>query len=227
MNGRVWVHGVAWGAAVAALVAMSGISRASLGGPSYVEMLGWKPKEAKVFFVVHDQDETGDLSGVFYLDLAGRDRNRAQRVSWSLDTTVARGWRVKLEHYELKLKNLRSELARLRRRMAPTVPGWCEVLEVDTLRNATGPWPRYRIRVADASALGNDRLMVTSYKEPSVRFIDHYEIPGRRERIEIVSFIGKPYEMGYEVQVPIVLRPPRDSWEPRDTIEVRVPGSKP
>ncbi len=200
-------------------------ARASLGGPSYIEMLGWKPKESKIFFTVRSEDEGGDRQGVYYLDLNARDPNRAQRVSWSVDSSDSRNWKENQAKYQARLMKLRRELAVLPRLIESTFPQRCEVIQVDSLRNMEGPWARYRVRIADGR-LGNDRLLLTCYREPSVRFIDHYSIPGRAERVEIVSFIGKPHEIGYEVQAPVVIRPKED-WEARDTVEVRIPGSRP
>jgi hypothetical protein len=47
-------------------------------------------------------------------------------------------------------------------------------------------------------------IEVVTWRDPSV-FVRTYEIPGRPEHLLVLSFIGDPYEGGYETQVPVIL----------------------
>lgn len=47
-------------------------------------------------------------------------------------------------------------------------------------------------------------IEVVTWRDPGV-FIRTYEIPGRPESLLVLSFIGDPYEGGYETQIPVIL----------------------
>ena len=55
--------------------------------------------------------------------------------------------------------------------------------------------------------LGQTRYRVTTYRSPTVVVPRIFEIPGRSERVAVLSFTGIPYEGGYECQVPVLVAP--------------------
>lgn len=56
---------------VACWLLQAGPVVAITGGPDTAVVLGWRPTETKVYFVVHSGAETGSLSRVCYFDLLG------------------------------------------------------------------------------------------------------------------------------------------------------------
>jgi hypothetical protein len=61
------------------------------------------------------------------------------------------------------------------------------------------------VRVTDEQCLGGATLDVTTIGDPGVRVLRQYTIPGRDQRVAIVSFRGIATEYGYESQVPVLL----------------------
>ena len=93
------------------------------------------------------------------------------------------------------------------------------VLAIDTLTTPYDSRTRYRVEMN----LGQ-RVIVTAYRQSEVSTLRYYSIPGRPEMLAILSFVGIPFEEGYEAQVPVLLKSAcaeplnvewkRDEWDP-------------
>jgi hypothetical protein len=177
-------------------------ARATVGGPELAEVLGWIPSEQKVFFRIHYVGESGEAPGVFYFDLTSADPAKPQRISWSFhrdfnDST-----------YSLRYARLLKRLTPLRQVVPSETFVLVNVIHADTVTNEWyGRWVRYRIRARSRFFEGT--VEATTFGDTSLRVIAQYEIPGRSERVGIGSFLGTPWEGGYEIQVPFIL-PKRD-----------------
>ncbi len=193
-----------------------GAVEASVGGPALAELLGWDARASKVFFRIQYVDEGNQPPRVFCFDLAARKPAQLTRVSWS-----ERDRQDSL--YDANLAALRRRLRPLDEHLCETIPAETIVMGVDTSRTRNGPWARYHVRVRDPMCLGDATLEMTTVGDPCVRLIRQWTIPGRSERIALVSFRGLPYETGYEVQVPVLLPRP---GEPARNVELpkRDPG---
>lgn len=115
------------------------------------------------------------------------------------------------------MKKLRRRLRPLEDESGQTVFHYTRVLNVDTLRSEDwGARVRYRLEVSDGNVCDGS-FEVTTLAEPSVRMIRKYRIPGEEHRFGILSFRAIPYEMIYEVQIPVVLdgaHGRRVEWKP-------------
>ena len=196
-------------------VLQHGAARGTTGGPELAELLGWDARESKAFFRIVYVGESGDPDAIFYLNLGGPTPRQLVRVSWS-----------KGDHedslYHANLASLRRRLVPLPETLAPTIPEESKILEVDTLRSDFGgAWPRFRVQLTDLQCLDGGVLEVTTMRDPSVRVLRQWTITGRRERLAVVSFRGFDFEMGYEVQVPVLL--PGE----RETLRVEQPARDP
>src|SRR5206468_3092399 len=90
-----------------------------------------------------------------------------------------------------------------------TVFHYTRVLSVDTLKSEyEGRTVRYRMEVFDGN-ICEGSFEVTTLAEPSVRMIRKYRVPGQEYRFGVLSFRAIPYEMIYEVAVPL-------GWDPVD-----------
>jgi hypothetical protein len=78
------------------------------------------------------------------------------------------------------------------------------IVSMDTLRGFDGNRPRFRVMAAGGQTI-DGWLDVTTIQDPEVRVIHQYRVPGREEIVGILSFIGIPWEIGYEVQRPILV----------------------
>ena len=112
--------------------------------------------------------------------------------------------------YRARLKTTTRGLKPLREQLTTTIPQISQVVLLDTLRNAGGSWPRYRTSVRWFNGVCEGRVTAVTFLDPSLRMIRLYLVPGSDRLIGVFSFLGIPWEVGYEVQVPILL-PARDS----------------
>jgi len=184
-----------------AILFMPGVARASMGGPDIVAPLGWDVAERKVFFMIIHRDETARASAVVYFDLGSRHPERFAQVGWSRN-----GGGPRDTTYGPSLRALKRRLRPITVvDQEPTIPIYREVLRVDSLRLPhLGSMARFPVRFMDPAFM-ESHLEVTTLVEPTVCVPRHYRVPGRREIFAVVAFRATPYEMGYEVQVPVLL----------------------
>jgi hypothetical protein len=193
-----WQFGVALtiGIAFAAVVA-----RATVGGPELAEPLGWDPVDQKVYFGLIDRSGGGEPEGLVYFDLRAARPDHVVRVPWSRGVLATDSTRV-------------ARWARVLRRLRPlhflvssSIVSY-HVVAMDTLRSGWGDDARFRVRIFGLSSEFPRTITVTTYERPDIRLLALYQIPGRDERIAVLSFIGIPGEGGYEAQSPVLLDSP-------------------
>ena len=173
---------------------------ATTGGPELVRPLGWNPSSGAVFFSVVHVGESGNAPTILRLTL-GSSANTFEPLGWSDgaddDST-----------YRANLRRLTRPLRRLPELWTTTIPQDHEVAALDTLRDDSGEWPRFRVRVRWFNGACDGWVEAVTYLDPSLRMIRLYQMPGRTDRIGVFSFVGVRTEFGYERQVPVLL--PRD-----------------
>ena len=184
--------------AMSAGLAGVGIVSAYTGGPLRVVIEGYEPREAKVFYRVFHDDESGSPPDVHFFDLRGPQPSKAMRApsledscDYCSGTATTRAWRA------------------LVRRLVP--------LEVDsrpevTFRataspaEGTGPngEPRYFVTVEIDSKDHRGHETVEAWCRPLVGVRGVYRIPGRTELLVVLSRIGRAYGCE-EVELPVLL----------------------
>ncbi len=188
-----------------ALLSCAAPVRATVGGPTLLEVLGWDPATRCVYVRSVTESGGGGFGGVSYFALDGRDpevavvTGLASRSEGSAyDSTLVRG------------------LAALRRTLSP-LPGrvpecslpYTRMDRTDTLRHAVqGDVPRYRVRARWDATPGDFEF--TTYYHPEVVLRSVHAVPGRAEQLLVFAFIGDPDEGGYETQVAVLVRRPLD-----------------
>ncbi len=184
-----------------ALLCSSALVLATVGGPDLAEPLGYEPRTGDVFFRIISMNESGYAPSV--LRLKGRGVNRFMPLDWSVEVSED-------SMYRARLKSVTRGLRPLRERLTTTIPQLSQVVLLDTLRRHGSNWPRYRTSVRWFNGACEGRVTAETFLDPSLRMIRLYEVPASDRLIGVFSFLGLPYEIGYEVQVPILL-PARDS----------------
>jgi hypothetical protein len=187
----------AWIAAAA--LARSAPARATTGGPLTVEVLGWSPADERIYVRQTGHDESGgERDCVFYFDLRSHDPARpwvvhASLQRWSPDAAETAGFereRARLEAFLRGLQPLeRADEGREGLLRSASV-------EADTtiaLTRDAVPTHRYTLRI-------DDRIRATAWWTPCVSALGRYKVPGRETEVMVMSFIGDPFEGGYEVQ---------------------------
>jgi hypothetical protein len=187
----------------ALLVLLSSPARASLGGPLTVRILGWDPSTERIYVEQVGHDESGERNCTFYYDLRTPDPARphvvpASRLVFPPDTTGMSRGRRELQLTLAGLKSMPRDDEGV-----PSILDRCSVLERRTLQPSSfgEKVERYLVEVRGLEgATSSDTIRVTAYRDPRVQTIHRYRIPGRSERLIVLSCLGMPFESMYEVQ---------------------------
>lgn len=194
-----------YAASAAMLVFFALPALATVGGPDLADCLGWEPDSQVVYFRIIGVDESGDAPTIVRLRLNGS--RRFEPLWWSVHT-------VEDSTYKKRLGRVRRSLKPLREMPWTSVAENFAILSSDTTTMYFQTWHRYRVRASWFNGVCEGGVEATTYREPSLRLLRFYPVPGGDESIGVFSYIGLPTESGYEVQVPILI--PRD----RDTVVV-------
>lgn len=176
---------------------------ASTGGPDLAEPLGWNPESGEVFFRIVHGDESGDAPSVVRLTL-GQRSNQFEPLSWSVG--VERD-----SVYRAELNRIRKTLHPLHEMLWTTIPAMQQALTLETLKADRNAFPRYRVRVSGFNGACRGWVEAETFRDPVLRMVRLYRVPGRRDLIGVFSFRGTPTEMAYETQVPVLLPQDKES----------------
>lgn len=173
--------------------------RATVGGETLCEVLGWEASTQRVYIHQSTADGGDSFGRVLAIELAGPHPGEPVPLPW-----------VRTGEGTANDPELQAQLRRLRARLRPLHPAaWqalpirSEVVASDSVANDRGLSRRLRVRVS--FGLGPE-FTVTTWGSPTVVRSSAYEIPGRSDQIWILAFMGDPFEVGYETQVPVLVR---------------------
>lgn len=169
------------------------------GGPLRVEIAGYEPQEAKVFYLTQAHDESWSPPRIYYLNLRGDRPEHAVRAR-SLEPSpidmagwaLAPAWlafRTRLVALPVESDfeiTLRAKSSRIRNTDPDASPAFlisCEIESMDRRAHAE----------------------IAAHCRPLVRVQGLYRIPGRPERLAVLSYIGRAYGCE-EVEKPLLLR---------------------
>jgi len=188
----------------AVVLAASDGARATTGGPLTVEVLGWDATDERIYVRQVGHDESGgERDCVFYFDLRATSSLRphvvvASRVRWSSDP-------AEMDRFERERARLERFLARLRPleradEGRESILRRARVVDESTVAPLPGmdPLPRFIVEVGDS-------ILAVAWREPCVRAVRRYRIPGRDAELVVLSFIGNPFEECYEIQRAVLM----------------------
>lgn len=181
------------------LVVLAGLlsavaAHATVGGPDPLTVLGWDAAAKRVYVHQHEWNAGGMFGTIAYFDLASAEPGTLRLLPWSRNTGED----------SVRDPVLLTRLASLKRRLRPlapepgtVLPFRSEIVREDSLAWWTGPVPRRRVR-----ATWDDRLLVEvdDFRDGRIVRTGVWRIPGRREHVWVLAWIGDPDEGGYEVQ---------------------------
>ena len=181
-------------AAVAALtlVFSVAISDAYTGGPVRAEIAGFDPSGHKVFYRLLFYDQSGRPPEVYYFDLNGSEPTKALRArdmertgGWS-----EKGWKVRRRL--LRLRGVSDFDLKL-------------VVRADSVGIDTA-WvePKYQVRATVELKSRRRTVGLLAFCDPLVRVRGVYGIPGRAERIVVMSYVGRVYGCE-ETELPVLI----------------------
>lgn len=171
-------------------------------GSHSLDPLGYEPEEHRLYLLEHFEDESGDLPQLHFMHARGHHIGRLVPV---------RHWYCgDAEEVEAAFEG---RLAELRSRLLPLRPIPAEELVLTTrvvkrralrLHPDSAPIRKYDLRLSvrplhseAISSLGG-RTVVTAYLRPRARISEAFRVPGERLAVAIVSYVGIPFELGYE-----------------------------
>lgn len=188
-----------------AFMASAGVAHSTVGGPLTVEMLGMDHATDRIYLRQDGHDGSGDRDCVFYFDLRAEHPERAQvsaasRERWDQDSTVMARCKKERQQLERFLTRL-SPLERTDEGRPALVRS--SMVTADTVVAGEGyPTPRFQLDIANLWNGVSDPVSIraTAYFQASISCVRRYRIPGGRSEIAILSFMGDPFEGGYETQ---------------------------
>ena len=170
------------------------------GGPDRADILGFDPREQKLFYTMLTSAEVGDLGRYFYIQF---DSSGASPAVEARPLGPVHG------EYEHPDPEMRKTYSNLRRRLVPlqAAESYDLRIRVKASEHGTDPnWsqPKFILRVDLESDDLRSSLEMDGYCRTVVTASGLYGIPGRRERVAIVTYVGHAY--GCEgIDVPVVL----------------------
>ena len=200
-----WIHGPA-------------PAGAYTGGPVRATIEGFDRLGNKIFFTTKAYDESGEPARVFYFALAGPDPTHPVRAATleQPDSTA---------YSEIPVK----KWSDLKHRLTPLQAQRDFRLIADVTSDSTGTAKEYRpTRFAIHARLRagslSRKLELVGYCQPLFRVQGLYRVPGREERLAVVSVIGRAYGCE-EVELPVLLT--RRTSEADPAADSLGPGTNP
>jgi hypothetical protein len=182
-----WVKALLFQAMILIVALACSSAFAYTGGPIRAEMVRYDSTEARVYFRLQAHDESMPPAEIHYLDLNGQEPRRPIRAPWLEPSEDQYG--------EARNNPKWSELAK-RSLVLKAIPDYRISFDVDSDSVSVDPdWNVTRLALSVRIQVGDEvgTLEVEAVCEPLVRVRGLYEIPGRPERIVLVSYIGRRY----------------------------------
>lgn len=196
-----------WVALAIPFALLAGPAAASVGGPLTVKVLGWDAATARIYVEQVGHDESGERNCTFYYDLRSGEPTRAQvvpasRHAFPPDTVgMARG-RLELQRTLVRVWPLARD-----DKGKPASPAGTTILDRRWVEEQGHRLEQFQIAVRGLEGAGaQDTIRVTTYQDPRVRVVARYRVPGRDERLVVLSYRGDHFEGVDEVQQCVVLR---------------------
>lgn len=176
-------------------------ARATVGGPTLLDVLGWDPGTRRVYVHFLPMDGADLFGDVVSYPLEGAGPGGEVRESW---VRQAEGTSDDPQ-LRAKLKSLRKRLKPLVAEPAAALPWKSSIAGCDSMPDrGSGVALRYRVCARWES---EPEFEFTTWESPLVALKAVYGFPGRGERLFVFAFTGTPFEGGYETQVPVLVKP--------------------
>lgn len=191
-----------------------GAAMASTSGSRELDVLGYDAEDRKVYFLEHFHDESGEVPRLSFMHVAGPHAGKMIPVeSWYRDDADA---------VEAKFPGRLAQLEGRLMRLVPEPQGTYALSTRITQRRAQRIYPedppvrKYTLQLTVAphrdaheiaSLYAPSRATVTAYFRPKATLTEVARIPGMDVSVALVSYLGIPYEVGYERDVAVLIRP--------------------
>ncbi len=171
-------------------------------GPHTLDVLGFDAEHHRLYVLEHFDDESGDLPQLHFMHTRGHHVGRLVPVrDWYIgDATEVEA------NFEPRLTELLSRLRPLPSLSLDTLDLRTRVVRRRALRLYADQPPirkfdlKLTVRPRDEESISSfgARTVVTAYLRPRAHLVEAYRIPGEHLAVAIVSYVGIPFEIGYE-----------------------------
>src|SRR5262245_1012393 len=161
---RMWIRRAGRLCATIAMIAVGTVAHATNGGPELLEVLGWEPKDHKVFVAFHHVDESADEPTVGYFDFGKRSPTGFRVIEC---TQSGPGYDSVCVNRIRAIRGRVRPLAMLPTGSIVSI----RILATDTLKTFDGPMARYRLETRfEWGGTGAGGLIVEAFP-PRVRML--------------------------------------------------------
>lgn len=178
----------------------SATSWAYTGGPQLIEVLGVNSSSNLVYFRTIHLDESGAFGAVYHFNLAGREQGKRILESWS-DPDADFSDSVQLA----RLARLRRHLRPLVHEAIPALPVSTELTRTMVLSPAGDSTEQFEGTVEFHWSAGV-KVHLSRLSRPDCCLKDQFSIPGRTEKLYVLSCFGNPRDPIAETQIAFLVR---------------------
>lgn len=195
---------------IAALLMLSNVIYATVGGKQSIEFLGYDVRDQKVYLLRHYHDGRGRLPQLYYYDFKTKQTATPIQVdSLYLDPKTGK---VDYDNNQIAFEK---ELAKIKRRLKPLFalnPKAFTINILEEKETTTAAWHdadesvpeyHYRYTVSDKNYHSMQQNSV-SY-QPSIKIEQAFRIPRQDSIIVTTSYLGIAFETGYTIEDPVLL----------------------
>lgn len=193
------------------LLGYSGISHATVGGGQSIEILGYEPKDKKVYILRDFEDARGRTPQLYYYDLKSNDPTQLIEVkSIYLDPTSGK------PDYDNRWDEVTRSIDQIKSRLQPLTPLSSMHLNIKSIQKIQSvpswydpevPMRQYQYQyTVTGGNLSSSPQKAISYKA-GLDIQQAYKIPYQDKILVTIKYLAFPEETGYTNEDVVMLQP--------------------
>ena len=194
------------------LILLPCTSFATVGGPHNVEFLGYDAKDQKVYLLKHYQDGRGRLPQLYYYQF----KNNKQPEKLIQVNSLYINPKTKKIDYDQDSTRFDQDILKIKKRLTPLISVNKTLTKIQIVKKTrvqksansgfddliTEYQYRYKVTTPQLSSL---QQKAVAYK-PNLNVSQAFKIPQHNTMVVAVKYLGIPFETGYTIEDPILLR---------------------
>lgn len=185
---------------------------ATVGGPQHIEVLGLDQNDHKIYVMRHFEDGRGRLPQLYYYQLNSKNPSTLIQVR-----SLYINPKTKLIDYDQDSSQFDQQITQIKKRLLPLQPihnSNANIQILTTINGTARAWydPQesidkwsYKYRVK-SFRLNSSLQTAESYKQ-GLNISKVYKVPKNNSMLVTVKYLGIPFEMGYNIEDPVLLLP--------------------
>ncbi len=199
---------------IAALLPIS--SNATVGGGQSIEVLGYEAKEKKLYVLRDFEDGRGRLPQLYYYQLNSQTPDKLIEVK-----SLYINPKTKKIDYDQDGVQFDKDLKKITKRLTPLLSANSKTTKISilsTTQRKVPSWydPDEKINEYKTSYQINSPNMqsqkhIATHYDPKLSISQSFMIPKQNKALVVVKYYGIPFEMGYNIEDPVLLLPKNSS----------------